>query len=60
MEGRIHVYFHFQLKNCTFWECSRPEGEALVAPGYLVRLQAGLKGVHAKSSWQRSAFALGP
>ena len=48
MEGRIHAYFHFQPKNCTFWGCSRPEGEALVAPGYLARLQAGLKGVHAK------------
>lgn len=24
--------------------CSRPEGEALVAPGYLARLQAGLRG----------------
>lgn len=48
MEGRIHVYFHFQLKNRTFWDCSRPEGEALVAAGYLVCLQAGLKGVHAK------------
>lgn len=38
MEGRIHVYFHFQLKICTFWGCSRPEGEALVAPGYLASL----------------------
>ena len=59
MEGRIHAYFHFQPKNCTFWGCSRPEGEALVAPGYLARLQAGLKGVHAKWFWQHSAFALG-
>lgn len=44
MGRRAHVDFHFWLENYSFWGCSKPECEALVAPGYLACLQAGLKG----------------
>ena len=59
MEGRIHVNFHFRLKNCTFWDVQDLRGRLCLPLVTWHISRPAWEMVHAKWSWQRSAFALG-